>query len=85
MYVDLAYSLWFGKVLPCLGAVVSRQQMIDFAPTASLAVLGEKLGTDPRIGQPACCGLCQEPFFLGAATLLNSVDDYAKGCYALTV
>jgi hypothetical protein len=35
-------------------------------PPASLAGSGEKLGTDPRIGQPACCGLCREPFFSGA-------------------
>jgi hypothetical protein len=28
--------------------------------TDSLVVLGEKLGTDPQIGQPACCGLCRE-------------------------
>jgi hypothetical protein len=33
--------------------------MLGFAPTASLVGLGEKLGTDPRIGQPACCGLYQ--------------------------
>jgi hypothetical protein len=32
-------------------------------PTTSLAGLGEKLGTDPWIGQPVCCGLCREPFF----------------------
>jgi hypothetical protein len=23
---------------------------------------GEKLDTDRQIGQPPCCGLCQEPF-----------------------
>jgi hypothetical protein len=33
-----------------------------FTPTASMSSSGEKLGTDPRIGQPSCCGLCQEPF-----------------------
>jgi hypothetical protein len=50
-------------------------------PPASLAGLGEKLGTDPRIGQLACCGLCREPFFLGA---LGSVQIYrrlVKGCH----
>jgi hypothetical protein len=36
---------------------------------------GEKLCTDPQIGQPVCCGLCQEPFFLGAVTLFNFVGD----------
>jgi hypothetical protein len=42
-------------------------------------VVREKLGTDPRISQSACCGLCQEPFFLGAVDLFKSVDDCAKG------
>jgi hypothetical protein len=49
--------------------------------TASLAVLGEKLGTDPWIGQPSYCGLYREPFFSGAVDLLKSVDDFTKGCY----
>jgi hypothetical protein len=35
-------------------------------PHASLAGSEEKLGMDPWIGQPACCGLCREPFFSGA-------------------
>jgi hypothetical protein len=61
--------------------VVCRQQMLGFTPTASLIGLGGKLGTDSRIGQPTCCGLCQEPLFSGTVTLLNSIDDYAKGCY----
>jgi hypothetical protein len=34
--------------------------------TALLVGLGEKLGTDPWIGLPACNELCQEPFFSGA-------------------
>jgi hypothetical protein len=29
--------------------------------------------------------LCQEPFFSGAVALLNSVDDFAKGCYMWTM
>jgi hypothetical protein len=33
-------------------------------PTASLVGLGEKLGIDPRIGQPTCRGLCHGLFFL---------------------
>jgi hypothetical protein len=41
--------------------------------TASLVGSGEKLGMDPRIGRPACWGLCREPFFLGAVTPSNSV------------
>jgi hypothetical protein len=64
--------------------VTDHQQMIGFAPTASMAILGEKLGTNLWIGQPACCVLCREPFLLGAVTLLNYIDDYVKGCYALT-
>jgi hypothetical protein len=50
-------------------------------PTASLAVMGEKLGTDLWIGQSACCGLCREPFFSGAVDPFKSVDDCVKGCY----
>jgi hypothetical protein len=49
-----------------------------------MIVLEEKLGTDTWIGQLACCGLCREPFFSRAMALLNSVDDYTKGCYVLT-
>jgi hypothetical protein len=48
-------------------------------PTASLAFMGEKLGTDPWIGQPSCCGLGREPFFLGAVDLFKSIDNYVKG------
>jgi hypothetical protein len=55
--------------------IVGYQQMLGFAPTVSLDGLEEKLGTDTRIGQPACCGLCQEPFFSGVGVLLNSIDD----------
>jgi hypothetical protein len=58
--------------------------MLGFAPTILMIGSGEKLGTDPRIGQPTCSGLCREPFFSRAVALLNSVDDYVKGCYALT-
>jgi hypothetical protein len=60
------------------------QQKVGFAPTSSMVDLVEKLDTDPRIGQSSYCGLGQEPFFLGAVALLNSVDDYAKGCYMRT-
>jgi hypothetical protein len=34
-----------------------------------------------RIRQLACCGLCQEPFFLGALDPFNSVDNFTKGCH----
>jgi hypothetical protein len=43
--------------------VVYRQQRVDFIPTALMAALGEKLGMDPWIIQPPCCGSGQEPFF----------------------
>jgi hypothetical protein len=49
--------------------------------TASLADVGEKLGTDPQIGQLTCCGLCRKPFFSGAVDLFKFVDDCVKGCH----
>jgi hypothetical protein len=61
--------------------VAGQQQKVGFAPTASIVSLGEKLGTDPWIGQLSCCRLGQEPFFSGAVALLNSIDDFAKGCH----
>jgi hypothetical protein len=64
--------------------VAGCQQMLDFTPTASWVGSGEKLGTDPRIGQSTCCGLCQEHFFSGVVALLNFVNDCAKGCYMWT-
>jgi hypothetical protein len=60
------------------------QQMLGFAPTASLVGSGKKLGTDPRISQPAYCVLCREPFFSRAVTLLNFVDGCMKGRYMWT-
>jgi hypothetical protein len=54
-------------------------------PTTSLAIMGEKLGTDLQTGQPVCCGLGRVPFFLGAVDLFKSIDDYVKCCYTLTV
>jgi hypothetical protein len=53
----------------------------DFTLTASMAGLGEKLGTDSRISQPLCCGLCWELFFSGAVALSIAIDDVTKGCY----
>jgi hypothetical protein len=41
--------------------------------TALLVGSEEKLGTDPRIGQPVYCGLCREPFFSEAVTPSNPV------------
>jgi hypothetical protein len=39
------------------------------------------MGVDPRIGQSARWGLCQEPFFSGAAALSIAVEDFVKGCH----
>jgi hypothetical protein len=52
-----------------------------FTPTASMTVLGEKLGTNLRIDQLMCCGLRQEPLFSGAVALSIIVDDFTKGCH----
>jgi hypothetical protein len=43
--------------------------------TTSLVGLGDKLGTDLRIGQPVCCGLCRELFSQEQWDLSKSVDD----------
>jgi hypothetical protein len=56
----------------------------DFTPTASMAGSEEKLGMDPRIGQPSHRGLCQEPFFSRAVALSIAVDEFTKGCYMWT-
>jgi hypothetical protein len=48
---------------------------------ASLVGLGEKLDTDPRIDQPACCGLCREPFFSGAVGSVQICRRLVKGCH----
>jgi hypothetical protein len=63
--------------------VVSCPQELTF-PHCSLAVVGEKLGTDSWIGWPSCFGLCREPFFSGAVDLFKSVDDCMKDCYMWT-
>jgi hypothetical protein len=63
--------------------VVSCPQELTFLH-CSLAIVGEKLGTDPLIGWLSCCGLCREPFFSGAVDLFKSVDDCMKGCYMWT-
>jgi hypothetical protein len=43
-------------------------------PPASLAGSGEKLGTDLRIGQPTCCGLCREYFFLESSGICPNLS-----------
>jgi hypothetical protein len=57
----------------------------DFTSIASMAGSGEKLGTNPRISQPSCCGLCREPFFSGAVPLFIAIDNFVKGCYMWTM
>jgi hypothetical protein len=77
------YQLHVGDMDP-VSLVADRQQKVGFALTASLVGSGEKLDTDPWIGQPTCYGLCQEFFFSEAVALLNSVDECAEGCYMWT-
>jgi hypothetical protein len=56
-----------------------------FTPTTSMAGSGEKLGMDPWISQPSCCGLCWEPFFSGTVALSIVVDNFMKGYYTWTM
>jgi hypothetical protein len=51
------------------------QQMLDFSPTASMTIMGEKLGMNSQIGQPVCYGSGRDPFFSGAVDSFNSIDD----------
>jgi hypothetical protein len=71
--VSITYR-WYGLGKP------SSLLLIDVLAfsTGSLVGSREKLGTDLRIGQPACCRLCRELFFSGAVTLSNSIDDSWK-------
>jgi hypothetical protein len=50
-------------------------------PPSSLAGSGEKLDMDPWIGQPTCCGLCRESFFLGAVVSIQICRRLVKGCH----
>jgi hypothetical protein len=50
-------------------------------PPTSLAGSGEKLGTEPRIDQSTCCGLCREPFFSGAVGSIQICRRLTKGCH----
>jgi hypothetical protein len=49
--------------------------------TASLVGLGEKLGTNPWIGQSAWCELYQEPFFSKAVGSVQVCQRLVKGCH----
>jgi hypothetical protein len=79
--LNVLIACWY---MSPVSLVACHQQMFGFASTASLVGLGEKLETDTRIGQLACCGLRREPFFSGVVVLINSVDNYVKGCYMWT-
>jgi hypothetical protein len=50
-------------------------------PPTSLAGSGEKLGTDPRIGQLGCCGLRRECFFSGVVGSIQICRRLVKGCH----
>jgi hypothetical protein len=65
--------------------VVDHRHELGLFPPASLVGSGEKLVTDPWIGQPACCGLCQEPFFSGAVESIQIYRRLTKGCYMWTM
>jgi hypothetical protein len=43
-----------------------------------MVVMGGKLGVDPQIGQSVCCGLGQEPFFLGSSRIYLSLLDQCE-------
>jgi hypothetical protein len=53
-------------------------------PTTSLVGSGEKLGMDPWVGHPACCGLYRYPFFSSAVGSVQICQCLAKGCYMWT-
>jgi hypothetical protein len=72
------------SVMGTVSLVAGYQQKLVFSPTASLVVVRAKLGMDPRIIQSSTCGLCRETFSW-PIDLYKSVDNFAKGCYALTV
>jgi hypothetical protein len=55
-----------------------------FKPTVLLVGLREKLGTDPRIGEPAWRGLCLEPFFSGVVGSIQICRWLMKGFYTWT-
>jgi hypothetical protein len=68
-----------------ISLVACRQQRVTLPPLLQWLPRGEKLGMDPRIGQPSCARLYREPFFLGVVVLFITVDDFMKGCYTLTM
>jgi hypothetical protein len=71
-------------VMDPVSLLAGCQQKLVFSPLPHY-VVREKLGMDPQIRQPLSCGLCREPFFLGAVDLYKFVDYFAKDCYEMTV
>jgi hypothetical protein len=68
---------WYGPSKP--SSLSSTEAWIK--STASLVVLGEKLGMDPHIGQLMCCRLCREIFFSGAVRSIQICRWLVKGCH----
>jgi hypothetical protein len=64
-----------------INLVIGHRQELGLHPPASLAGSGEKLGMNPWIGQPTCCGLCREPFFSGAVGSVQIYRCLTKGCH----
>jgi hypothetical protein len=80
----------FNVLIACRGYVPDKPSSLSsteggLTTTASMAGSEEKLGTDPWISQPSCCGLCREPFFLRVVALSIAIDDFVKGSYMWTM
>jgi hypothetical protein len=80
--LNVPIACWYTGLV---SLVAYRQQRVALPPLLQWLPRGEKLGTDPQIGQSSCCELCQEPFFSGEVALSITIDDFTIGCYALTV
>jgi hypothetical protein len=77
------YRSHAGDVGP-VSLVATVNKCLALTPLLHWLARERNWGMDPWIGQPVCCGLCQEPFFSGAVALLNSVDYFVNGCYMWT-
>jgi hypothetical protein len=53
--------------------------MLDFAPTASMTVIGEKLGGGPMNQSVGVLWIETRALFSQEVDLLNFVDDYTRG------
>jgi hypothetical protein len=72
---------WFGRSKP--SSLSSTEAWLK--PTASMVGFKEKLGTDLRISQPTCWGLCREPLFSGVVGSVQIYRWLTKGCHVLTM